>query len=96
MRAIFVVALVATVLGADSTYQQQIEQWRAHREARLRADDGWLTVAGLFWLNQGDISLMDVRLRLNESLLSVLARSKSFPYGTPREAFRAMRGGTKS
>ena len=54
MRAIFVVALVATVLGADSTYQQQIEQWRAHREARLRADDGWLTVAGLFWLNQGD------------------------------------------
>ena len=54
MRAILAVALVATALGADSTYQEQIEQWRAHREARLKADEGWLTVAGLFWLNDGD------------------------------------------
>jgi uncharacterized protein (DUF1684 family) len=38
----------------DATYVQQIEQWRAHREARLKADDGWLAVAGLFWLNDGD------------------------------------------
>jgi len=40
----------------DQPYLQQIEQWRAHREARLKADDGWLTVAGLFWLNGGDNS----------------------------------------
>ncbi len=27
--------------------------WRAAADARLRADDGWLTLAGLFWLRQG-------------------------------------------
>lgn len=27
--------------------------WRAEREDKLKADDGWLTVAGLFWLKEG-------------------------------------------
>ena len=35
------------------TYQQEIEAWQKGREARLRADGGWLTVAGLFWLKPG-------------------------------------------
>ena len=54
MRTILAVAIMALAMAADVPYQQQIEQWRAHREARLKADDGWLTVAGLFWLNDGD------------------------------------------
>ena len=28
-------------------------KWRASREARLKADGGWLTLAGLFWLKEG-------------------------------------------
>ncbi|GEM_PF-225573 len=40
-----------------STYQAEIEAWRAEAEAKLRADDGWLTVAGLFWLEEGDNSI---------------------------------------
>lgn len=35
-------------------YVDGILQWRQQREARLRADGGWLTVAGLFWLKEGD------------------------------------------
>jgi hypothetical protein len=35
------------------SYEDEIVQWRRDREARLRADDGWLTVAGLFWLHPG-------------------------------------------
>jgi hypothetical protein len=27
--------------------------WRAQVDAAMRADDGWLTLAGLFWLNSG-------------------------------------------
>jgi uncharacterized protein (DUF1684 family) len=27
--------------------------WRAQVDAAMRADDGWLTLAGLFWLNPG-------------------------------------------
>ena len=34
-------------------YQAEIEAWRGQREARLRADSGWLTLAGLFWLKPG-------------------------------------------
>ena len=40
--------------GAQPDYRDSVEQWRRQREARLRADDGWLTVAGLFWLKSGE------------------------------------------
>jgi uncharacterized protein len=33
---------------------QEIAAWRASREARLRAPDGWLSVVGLFWLPEGE------------------------------------------
>lgn len=51
-----VVALAATgVAAADSrgSYSNEVAEWRQHREAALRADDGWLTVTGLFWLHPG-------------------------------------------
>jgi hypothetical protein len=54
VRTILAVAIMALAMAADAPWQQQIEQWRARREARLKADDGWLSVAGLFWLNEGD------------------------------------------
>jgi uncharacterized protein len=38
---------------ASATYQATIESWRQELEQRLRAGDGWLTLAGLFWLNEG-------------------------------------------
>ena len=38
----------------DPAYAGEIEKWRAHRLAALTADDGWLSVAGLFWLKQGE------------------------------------------
>jgi uncharacterized protein (DUF1684 family) len=41
------------LLASDSGYQASIERWRHEREAGLKADDGWLTVAGLFWLKDG-------------------------------------------
>ena len=39
--------------GADEGYRAEVHKWRADREARLKADGGWLTLAGLFWLNEG-------------------------------------------
>jgi uncharacterized protein (DUF1684 family) len=47
MRALAVIVALAT------SYEAEIAAWRAQREAELRADDGWLTVAGLFWLADG-------------------------------------------
>jgi len=56
--AIAVVAVVAAILllmreAGQADYKSSIEGWRKQREARLQADDGWLTVAGLFWLEEG-------------------------------------------
>ena len=53
--------VVTDVVGAARAAQQpgaaayagSIETWRAAREAELRADDGWLTLVGLFWLHEG-------------------------------------------
>lgn len=39
--------------NAQSDYVKEVEKWRADREARLKTDTGWLTVAGLFWLKEG-------------------------------------------
>jgi hypothetical protein len=38
---------------AATPYDAEIAAWRQAREAALRADTGWLTVAGLFWLSEG-------------------------------------------
>jgi uncharacterized protein (DUF1684 family) len=49
-------AAALLLLGGAVTddYQRGIEAWRQAREARLRGDEGWLTVAGLFWLKEGE------------------------------------------
>jgi hypothetical protein len=41
------------IADGDGGYRGGIERWRHEREAKLKADDGWLTVAGLFWLKDG-------------------------------------------
>jgi uncharacterized protein (DUF1684 family) len=51
-----ILAFAALLIAApppDAAYRAQIEQWRERREAALKADDGWLTVVGLFWLKRG-------------------------------------------
>jgi uncharacterized protein (DUF1684 family) len=35
------------------TYAQSLRQWREAREAELKAPNGWLSVAGLYWLQDG-------------------------------------------
>ena len=50
-----VAALMAGgTLLAQTAYKAEIEQWRKEREAKLLKDNGWLTVAGLFWLKNGE------------------------------------------
>lgn len=43
---------VAAVLMA-SEYQNEIARWRQNRAASLKAEGGWLSLAGLFWLEEG-------------------------------------------
>jgi uncharacterized protein len=48
------VCLLAGSLSADAAYRASVEKWRAAYETSLKSDDGWLTVAGLFWLHEGE------------------------------------------
>jgi len=38
----------------DAAYRASVEKWRADYEADLKSDHGWLSVAGLFWLHEGE------------------------------------------
>jgi uncharacterized protein len=41
--------------GIDSAvYQKEIKDWQEKRAERLRSDNGWFTLCGLFWLNEGE------------------------------------------
>lgn len=41
--------------GTDAAAERaSVEQWRAERLADLKSDTGWLTLAGLFWLKEGE------------------------------------------
>jgi hypothetical protein len=35
-------------------HQKEIEGWQTRRAERLKAEDSWLTLIGLFWLNDGN------------------------------------------
>lgn len=48
---------VPPVLSTDSVYLADLLSWRSAQEQALRADDGWLAVIGLFWLEAGDNTL---------------------------------------
>jgi hypothetical protein len=39
---------------APANYSDSIREWQKQRDAGLRAEDSWLTLAGLFWLKPGD------------------------------------------
>lgn len=48
--------LVACGDPTEQDFMAEIEAWRIDREERLKADDGWLTLTGLFFLKEGDNS----------------------------------------
>jgi uncharacterized protein (DUF1684 family) len=52
-RTSLAAVFLSAVLLPASDYVQELEKWRADRETELKSDTGWLTVAGLFFLNEG-------------------------------------------
>ena len=52
MRAL-ILALALIAVDTPASYRAEIERYRSDRLAELTAPDGWLAVAGLFWLHDG-------------------------------------------
>ena len=44
----------AGATAADPAYQQKIESWQKELTDELKKEDGWLTLVGLFWLEEGE------------------------------------------
>ncbi len=64
--------------GSDALVQEQqlVAKWKADRLASLTSDTGWTTLAGLFWLKNGDNSFGSAnsnQLRLDNPALAAQA-----------------------
>ena len=56
-RLIYLIpVLLLSDMLAGQDYVAETEAWRVDLEKKLTADDGWLTLTGLFFLNEGDNS----------------------------------------
>ena len=51
--ALLVSALNMAPTPPSPEYRSEIEAWRSARVSRLTAEDGWPSVVGLFWLEEG-------------------------------------------
>lgn len=53
---LFTLVFVSTTMAQPATidYFTKIEQWHSKRITNLKGENGWLTVAGLFWLKEGE------------------------------------------
>jgi uncharacterized protein len=47
-------ALPQAGLGSEANWQRDLLAWRETQAKKLQAPDGWLSLAGLEWLNEGD------------------------------------------
>lgn len=50
---IFIILLSEIGFCQDEGYKQQITNWKAARLKELKSENGWLNLAGLYWLNEG-------------------------------------------
>src|SRR5438270_5725643 len=53
MRPLILGTAVSLLAATGGDYQSSIEAWRQKYQASLQAQNGWLSVAGLFWLHEG-------------------------------------------
>lgn len=65
------------------TYLSGISEWRQTKDDELRSDDGWLTLVGLLWLNEGINSIGSDSCSRSQSAVTI---HRSFLHGE-----RAMR-----
>jgi len=64
------------LLLTDMKYDKDAEEaWRAEREASMRAEDSWMNLAGLFWLEEGSH-----RFGTGEDMDIVLPRHATVPF----------------
>lgn len=49
----FIILLISVNIFGQTNYQKEVQSWREKREAELKSENGWFSLAGLFWLKEG-------------------------------------------
>ena len=52
-----IAGLLLLAFAQTTSFEVENRTWREKRNKELRTEDGWLTVAGLFWLKEGSNSI---------------------------------------
>jgi uncharacterized protein (DUF1684 family) len=52
--SLFVVSTFSCSYNTNSVYEKELEAWREARIERLKSKTGWLNLAGLYWLKEGE------------------------------------------
>jgi uncharacterized protein (DUF1684 family) len=63
---------------APAGFEAEFRAWQAERQARLTADDGWLTLTGMHWLKEGDHTFGSAKDNALVFPASVPARAGTF------------------
>ena len=53
MLILIILGITSLSFVRDSTYENEIKEWHTKREEALKTENGWLNLAGLFWLENG-------------------------------------------
>lgn len=53
IRTLLIIAVLAASVLAQTDARAELAKWRAEHEAEISKIDGWLSLAGLFWLKEG-------------------------------------------
>ncbi|MFB3826855.1 MAG: DUF1684 domain-containing protein [Bryobacteraceae bacterium] len=70
---------LALLLLLAGDYTGEVRAWRDRRESALRAPEGWLSVAGLFWLSEGTNAFPNVPATFELRAGQVTARVNGHP-----------------
>jgi uncharacterized protein (DUF1684 family) len=82
-------AISLLAADTDQSYRASVAKWRQDYETSLKAEDGWLSVSGLFWLHEGENQFGSDPL--NDIVLpsSVPAHAGTFVYAAGKTTLHA-------
>jgi uncharacterized protein (DUF1684 family) len=88
MRRIALFGLIALMCcqhrHEDPAYVQEITKWQTNRATRLKAEDGWLSLVGLQWLNPAENKLEGFgTFTLNDGKVTYVSATGGAPEALP-------------
>jgi len=56
-HSLILVFSVALIASGQTSFSADTQKWREQHETEIKAEDGWLTMSGLFWLKEGTTTI---------------------------------------